>query len=158
MKLKLYIELALLRFIYPVMNLFFKIIFKKELSNMLFKQFIKHYIVGGISAGSSYLIFNTLKMISFSTVAASATNYIVVSVTAFFLQKHFTYKVRHHSIWQPILFVVNILLNFILETTILFVLIDKLKISPFISKLISTITIAPISFIFQKFMVFTNRR
>lgn len=139
---------------YPAANFIFNFFLRKELTKTTYLQIIKHYFVGFIGAVLNYSIFNILKYFVFDTKVSNTITHGFLILTIFILQKYFTYKAKHNSIWQPIFFLIITVLYYIFDTIILLFLIDKLGIIPLISKLVSIIFLAPFSFLFQKFIVF----
>lgn len=140
---------------YGIFNKYiFRRLFKKDLNAETFFQLIKHYFVGFISAVLNYLSFNLFMIAGFGIKVSNIIAYVFIIIVSFVLQKYFTYKVRKNSIWQPILFVINALVYYVLDTILLIVFIDNLLISPWISKIISIIILFPLSFLFQKYIVF----
>jgi len=148
-----------LAWIYTFLNRhIFRKILKRDLSSETFFQLIKHYMVGFIGAVLNYLSFNLILLTGLGIKVSNILAYIIVIIVSFILQKYFTYKVKRNSIWQPILFVVNGAVYYILDTVILIFFIDHLFISPWISKVISIAILFPISFLFQKFIVFKKTK
>lgn len=144
---------------YEILNKqIFNRLFRRNLNKETFTQIIKHYFVGFISAVLNYFGFNLLMIIGFEIKVSNIITYTLVIIVSFILQKYFTYRVKYNSIWQPILFVVNAVVYYVLDTTILILLIDNLLISPWVSKIVSIIILFPLSFIFQKYIVFRRFR
>ncbi|HNR86845.1 MAG TPA: GtrA family protein [Spirochaetota bacterium] len=146
-----------LYFFYPPCNFLFKKIFKRELSKTTFLQIVKHYFVGFVISVFNYVIFVMLKKLGHETALSNTITYGVVVVASFLMQKYFTYNAGHHSIWQPILFLMNAITYYVLDTIILLILIDHFGVIPMISKLVSIGSLSPLSFIFQKFFVFKKK-
>jgi len=140
--------------IYSLLNFLFKKIFKKELSKESFKQFVKHYFVGFIGSSTNYILFNVLKFVGLETVFANTISNIVVVIESFLMQKFFTYKPDSNSLRQPVLFIINSVIYYILDTTIVKILTDILHINPLIGKMVSIVLLSPLSFISQKFIIF----
>ena len=146
-------------YFYEILNKYiFRRIFKRDLNREVFLQLIKHYFVGLIASVLNYLGFNLLMIMGFEIKISNIITYIFIIIISFILQKYFTYKVKNTSIWQPILFVVNSLIYYIIDTAILILFIDNMLMSPWISKLISIIILSPLSFLFQKYIVFRRVR
>ncbi len=129
-------------------------LFKKDLNKKTFLQFIRHYLVGFIGTVLNYLGFNLLMIIGLRIEVSNIITFIILVIISFFLQKYFTYRIKYSSLWQPILFLVNAIVYYVLDTAVLLLLIDNLLISPWISKIVSIIVLSPLSFIFQKYVVF----
>lgn len=143
--------------LHPLFNWPFKLL-GKEVSATTFTQFVKHYFVGFLGSVMNYSLFNIMKYGGLETRTANLITGVILTVTVFMLQKYFTYKPDNHSLRQPILFLVNSFLYFFFDTLILMLLIDRMMIAPYISKLLSIVMLSPMSFIFQKFFVFRNNR
>lgn len=143
--------------IYELINGLSLKILKRPFGLASFKQFIKHYFVGFVGSALNYSLFNVFKFANLGTGLANTLTNIIIIVTVFTLQKYFTYKVKEQSIRQPIFFLLNSLVYYILDTAILLLLVDYLKISPLISKIISMVLLSPLSFIFQKYIVFKKK-
>ncbi len=142
-------------YFYEILNKYiFNRLLKRDLNKETFLQMIRHSFVGFISAALNYLGFNLLMIIGFEIKVSNIITYVFVIIISFILQKYFTYKVKYNSIWQPILFIVNALIYYVLDTTILILFIDNLSISPWVSKLVSILILFPLSFISQKYIVF----
>jgi putative flippase GtrA len=144
---------------YEVLNKFiFNKLFKRNLNKDTFLQMVKHSFVGFISAVLNYLGFNFLMIIGFEIKVSNIITYIFVIIVSFVFQKYFTYKIKYNSILQPILFIANALIYYILDTTILIIFINNLSISAWVSKLISILILFPLSFFSQKYIVFRRFR
>lgn len=143
---------------YSILSWLILKIFKKDFSRRLFNQLVKHYSVGFLGSVLNFTLFNLLRYNFFDTKVSNILTYVVVIIVSFLLQKFFTYKVDHHSVWQPVLFVASSLIYMTLETLLLVLLIDKLHLVPLAAKLITIVTLSPLSFIFQKFIVFKNKK
>lgn len=143
--------------LHPLFNWPFKML-GKDVSAKTFTQFVKHYFVGFLGSIMNYALFNGMKYAGLETRTANIITGVILTVTIFLVQKYFTYKPDNHSLRQPALFMVNSFLYFFFDTLILMLLIDRLMIAPYISKLMSIVMLSPMSFIFQKFFVFRNNR
>lgn len=136
--------------------------FKKDLNVTIYFQFIKHGFIGLCVALINYVIFNVQKYFGISTTLANTFSNIIVVIITYLLQKYFTYRVRYTSIRQIILFIINSIIYYITDTGILYFQIDLCGISPYIGKFISLLILFPLSFLFQKYIVFkpnqTNQR
>ncbi len=142
-------------YFYEILNKYmFNRLFKRDLNKETFLQMVRHSFVGFISAAFNYLGFNLLMIIGFEIKVSNIITYVFVVIVSFILQKYFTYKVKYNSIWQPILFIINALFYYILDTAILILFIDNLFISPWVSKMVSILILFPLSFISQKYIVF----
>ncbi|OHD69341.1 MAG: hypothetical protein A2W19_05375 [Spirochaetes bacterium RBG_16_49_21] len=143
--------------IYPMGNFLSQKLFKRNISPKTFYQLFKHYLVGFNVALLNYVIFVLLKHLNLDTKIANSITYIFIIALSFLLQKFYTYEADHHSIWQPILFLVNALMYYVLDTAMLVVMIDHIAIVPGVAKIFSIGTLAPLSFLSQKYIVFKNR-
>lgn len=143
--------------VHPVLNWFAKKILKRDISINTARQFTKHYFVGFAGSLFNYTMFNILKYSGLPTKTANIITGVILIVTIFIVQKYFTYKPDHYSFWQPLLFITNSVIYLLLDTSILVLLIDKWLIDPKIAKLISMMVLSPMSFLFQKFIVFKNK-
>ena len=142
-------------YFYRILNkyIFYKL-FRRNLNEVIFLQFIKHSFVGFLSAALNYLGFNLLLITGLGIKISNMITYILIIFISFILQKYFTYRAKHNSIWQPILFVINALIYYVLDTALLILFIDYLSISPWVSKIVSILILFPLSFISQKYIVF----
>ncbi|MBU0672168.1 MAG: GtrA family protein [Candidatus Margulisbacteria bacterium] len=134
-----------------------QMVFRRSLSYQTYKQLIKHYFVGGTGSIINYLLFNIFMFNDLGIMISNLFTYSVVIAYSFFMQKYFTYKVYHYTFWQPVLFLLNALAYFLLDTTLLVFMIGELHISPLVAKLISILMLAPLSFLAQKYIVFRGK-
>jgi putative flippase GtrA len=144
--------------LYSIANFFLRLLFKKEMSRSTFGQLVKHYSVQSFASLVNYAGFNILVYMGLDIKLSNAINTAFVIALCFVLQKFFTYRPDNHSIRQPILFLLSSFIYYLAETAILVVLIQHLMISPMISKLISMACLSPLSFLFQKFIIFRNKK
>ena len=83
------------------------------------KTLAKFIAVGIINTGiGSALMFILYNCFSFSYWTASAVNYVVGSIASFFLNKYFTFNVRHWSVSMVIAFAVNIAVSYLLAYSV----------------------------------------
>lgn len=78
------------------------------------KSIFKFIIVGIINTlvGSTIMLFS-YNILNFNYWVSSVCNYSITSVLSFFLNKYFTFGVRHWSVFMIIAFVVNIALAYL---------------------------------------------
>jgi putative flippase GtrA len=131
--------------------------FKRNISDRTFKQLLRHYLVGATCSLINYVLFNILIAIGPGVVISNSITYIFVVLVSFFMQKYYTYQVRHHSFLQPLLFVANSICYFVFDTLLLLLMIRGLQLTPLLAKLLSIALLAPTSFLVQKFIVFKER-
>jgi len=143
---------------YKLINPVFMKVFRRSLSEKTFRQFIKNYFVGGFGVLLNYTMFNTMIYCGLSIKVSNMITYSVLFIVIFILQKNFTYKPGHFSVMQPLLFLVNVIVYGLLDTLMLLYLINKLHITPLISKIVSIACLSPLSFLSQKFIVFRERK
>ena len=146
-----------IKYVYPIGNLICRRLFRRSVGYRAFIQLQKHLCVGLVGAILNYVIFNLLKINLISTIWANTIANVIVVLTTFFLQKYYTYQVSHNSIRQPILYVLNSVVYYLLDTVILVILIDYVNQNSFIAKFISLAVLVPISFTFQKYIVFKEK-
>lgn len=134
------------------------LVFRRGISEMVYFQFIKHLIVGGAGAIINYSLFNALVWIHVNTIIANTVTNAVIIVTTFLGQKYFTYRNRMNTAVQIPLFLLQSGLYYLLDTTIVYILIDILSMSPSVGKLISISILTPLSFIFNRYVVFNSHQ
>lgn len=140
---------------YRLINKLFAYLTRKNMDRNAYDQFVRHYFVGGIGTIMNFTIFNFLVYCAGMEIkAANAVNYSILIITTFLLQKYFTYRAGGFSAAQPLLFLVNALLYFLLDTTIITLLAKKASLAPFLCKFFSIGLLTPLSFISQKYLVF----
>ncbi len=144
--------------IYNIVNTKYKKKFNRDLNQTTFNQFVKHYMVGGVGILINYSLFNILAYSGLDIKISNAITYMVLLVTMFILQKYFTYRMRQGSAYQPIMFVLNTAVYGFLDTLILILFVNVLQVVPMISKVISIVFLAPLSFLSQKHIVFREKK
>lgn len=138
---------------YPVIDF----IFGKRIRKETYLQLAKYGFVGVIGNVTNYIIFIFFKYFVCSTIMSNAISMIITLIETFLLQKYITFKTKKKYFIEFCLFLGLALVRYVIDTSILIVLIDWLCISSFISKAISLIVFIPISFVSQKFIVFKER-
>jgi putative flippase GtrA len=147
----------LLRF-HPFVNKFYMLMFKRAISELVYIQFIKHLIVGGGGAVINYVLFNIMLRMHINILIANTITNIVVVIITFAGQKFFTYQIRDNVTSQIALFLLQSFLYYLLDTTIVYILINLLTMSPMLGKFISILLLTPLSFIFNKLVVFKTKQ
>ncbi len=142
--------------IYAILLLILKIISKGKINEPTLKQFIKHYLVGAFGVFLNYSLFNILVFEGLSVKISNTITHAILIVTIFILQRQFTYRVKHFSIWHPILFLLISLVYYICDTLFLILLVDLVSIHPTVSKIITIVILTPLSFLGQKYIVFRD--
>jgi|SRR3990172_4649088 len=147
----------ILFFFYPLFSRCSTLIFRRAPGELTYIQFMKHAIVGGGGAVINYVLFNVLVWMRINIIIANTITNIVIIATTFIGQKYFTYQIRSNATTQFALFIIQSILYYLLDTTIVYFFINILTISPLISKLISIVTLMPLSFLFNKYVIFKTR-
>lgn len=147
--MKRYIE-----FSHSLFNKINKLIFNKEVSIHSYNQFLRYLIIAGGGALLNYSLFNILKYFNFGTIIANTMVNIIVIITTFIGQKYYTYRVKENTGSQALLFIIQSIVYYLVDTSILVYLIDYLKISAIFSKLVSLSILSFLSFLFQKYVIF----
>jgi len=144
--------------LHSLTNFFLRRLVNREISRTTFDQLIKHYSVQFFASVVNYAGFNILIYLGLEVKAANTINSVFIVILCFVLQKFYTYRPDNHSVRQPVLFIVSAFIYYLGETALLVILIQHFLISPPISKLISLACLSPLSFLFQKFIIFKNKR
>ncbi|MBI5140162.1 MAG: GtrA family protein [Candidatus Vogelbacteria bacterium] len=118
---------------------------------------MRHYSVGGLGFVLNYTLFNVLLFMGLKVAVANAINCTGLFFVFFLLQKHFTYKVKADFTHHLFLFIINALFFYFVETSLLILLINKLGVISLVSKGISLLTISPLNFLSQKYIVFRKK-
>ena len=145
------------KYFYPYFNSIIRMLFGKDLSKKTFGQIVKHYAAGFFGSILNYAIFVILKNSGLGTKLSNTITYFVIIVVMFVTQKFFIYKPDNHSLKQPFLFIMSGFIMYVMETFMLLTMIDGMAFPAKWCKLFSIITLSPLSFIMQKYIVFKNR-
>ena len=142
---------------FKLFNKIYYFLLKRKISSNTFRQFLKHYLVGGLGVILNYVLFSILLMFHYSIFITNLVVYTILVIFGFFMQKNFTYKDRRISILQPVLYIILAVCYSSLDTLIINILRERFLIQPFIGKLMSIVLLTPISFISQKFVIFRGQ-
>ena len=79
------------------------------------RKFLKFIIVGIINTiVGSAIMFSLYNAANFSYWFSSASNYVLTSILSFFLNKYFTFEVKHWSVFMVIAFIMTIALSYLI--------------------------------------------
>ena len=139
---------------YNFFNNLYRLIKKNDFNKDIYTQFVKHIAVGGFGILLNYTLFNVFIKFNFGILLSNTLTNIFVFLIIFLLQKYFTYRIYSEIIKHLLFFLINALGYYILDTGLLFLLIQFVGLNPMLGKLLSLIIITPISFLSQKYLVF----
>jgi len=131
----------------------------KKLFNLVFKneQLIKYGIIGCCCAALDFGIFWVLT--HKTTMPYQFANVISMHCgifASFFLNRHFTFKIKDKILLRFISFYAIGLTGVAISTGLLFVLIEKMEIYELISKASTVLVVALIQFLLNKFISFRH--
>lgn len=129
-----------------------------HLGNKTHTQIIVFILVGSWVAVFNYFSFYlNYTVIGFSYVYASVISFILTVCMSYFVQKNITFRnvgvQNKKTVRQIVLFYANALLGLFLNTCILFVGVDYLQLSPYVSQGISIIVLASYNFFIYRLIL-----
>ena len=121
-------------------------------------QLTKFFFVGLTTCFIYSLLFHLFYgIVQIDYRLAASIAYIVTVFAHFHLHRTFTFKGSEqtvgHNIWK---YIFMLILNYINMLTIMWLLVDMLKISPYLSLIASTGVTASVSFLMMKYFVFKS--
>jgi putative flippase GtrA len=123
-------------------------------------QFLKFGIVGLSNTAIFYAIYSLLVYINLHYLLASSIAFVVGVLNSFYWNSRYVFKnpERKRNILKSLLriFLAAFFTGFILQNTLLYVLISLVGISKYVAPLFCLIVTVPLNFILNKFWVFRN--
>lgn len=121
-------------------------------------QIVRHLLVGGSGVIVNYVLFIILRQYyEFSTLISSIIVHIVLVCYIFPLQKYFTFSNPLNTSSQIFRFLANDVLYSSGDFLLAYLFIDLIGLSPFFGKAFALALLTPMSFIIQRFWVFSHK-
>jgi putative flippase GtrA len=124
-----------------------------------YKQIIQYGIIGCICAGLDFLIY--LFLTNIFEIPYLFANIISIHAgifTSFFLNRHFTFKVKNKTIFRFFSFYLVGLIGLSISSGLLILFIEKMFIDELVSKAGTIIIVAVIQFFLNKYISFKHEK
>jgi len=123
------------------------------------KQLITYGIIGCSCVGLDFLVYSFLiKTIKMPYLYANVISVHCGIFASFFLNRHFTFKVKNKVLLRFIFFYIVGFIGFVISSGLLFFLVEKIELNELVSKAFSVIVVALIQFILNKYISFRNEK
>ena len=124
------------------------------LSDDLFR-FIKFALVGVLNTLMNWIIFFILNASGFYYLVANIISYSISTLNSYLLNSRWVFKYQGDNKKETTLkFIVLNIFGLVLNTIILFVLVDKLKLNKMVRLIVTTAIVMIINYMINKFWVF----
>jgi putative flippase GtrA len=132
---------------------------KGVICNLLhrYRQLITYGIIGCCCAGLDFLTYVLLMQAGCSAYVANVISVHVGIIASFFLNRHFTFRVKNKTAVRFLSFYLVGLTGLAISTGMLFLMIERLMISPTVSKIATIVVVALIQFILNKYISFKQK-
>jgi len=131
----------------------------KKLYNLILsnKQLIKYGIIGCFCAGLDFSIYWLLvKIINMPYLYANVISVHSGIFASFFLNRHFTFKVKNKTFFRFLSFYVIGITGLLISSGLLILLVEKTGLNEFVSKAFTVVVVALIQFVFNKYISFRH--
>ena len=120
-------------------------------------QLIKYGIIGCLCVGFDFSIYWLL-------VEIGAVYYLLANIisihcgifTSFFLNRHFTFKVKNKTLIRFFSFYIVGVTGLAISSGLLFVLVEKIELNELVSKAFTVVVVAVIQFLLNKYISFRD--
>ena len=133
----------------------------KKIYNLLIsnKQLIKYGIIGCFCVGLDFLVYSFLiKIINMPYLYANVISVHCGIFTSFFLNRHFTFKVKNRTLLRFVSFYAVGLIGLAISSGMLILLVEKIELNELVSKAFTVIVVALIQFMLNKYISFRNEK
>ena len=121
------------------------------------KQLIKYAIIGCFCAGLDFLIYSFLvQIINMPYLHANVISIHCGIFTSFFLNRHFTFKIKNKILLRFFSFYVVGLIGLAISSGLLILLVENIGLNKLVSKAFSVIVVALIQFMLNKYISFRD--
>lgn len=127
---------------------------KKIISTLIADQRIRFLLTGGINTAVGYGTFAFLIFIGVHYLVANVISTSVGVACSYILNKYFTFQKKEKSMSEVFRFVSVYAASFVLGNVLLFVLVDKMSLSPYWAGILNLIFTTLISWFGHKYYSF----
>ncbi|MDR0560804.1 MAG: GtrA family protein [Prevotellaceae bacterium] len=132
------------------------LIFKFAAKN---KQLFKYGIIGCFCAGLDFAVYSlSVNIFDVPYLTANIVSVHCGIFTSFFLNRHFTFKVKNRTAIRFFSFYIIGLMGLAISSGMLFVLVEKMQTNEIVSKIITVFAVALIQFLSNKYISFRYRK
>ena len=123
------------------------------------EQLIKYCIIGCCCVGLDFLIYSFLiQIIKIPYLYANVISVHCGIFSSFFLNRHFTFKLKNRLPLRFISFYVVGLTGLAISSGLLLLLVEKIGLNELVSKAFTVIVVALIQFMLNKYISFRNEK
>ena len=121
------------------------------------QKIIKYGIIGCICVGIDFLVYWLLvQIVKMPYLYANVISVHCGIFTSFFLNRHFTFKVKNKTLLRFISFYIIGLIGLAISSGMLIFLVEMLKLNELISKALTVFVVALIQFLLNKYISFRD--
>jgi len=134
---------------------------KKYLYNLFLsnKQLIKYGIIGCVCVLIDFLVYSFLTQImKMPYLYANVISVHCGIFASFFLNRHFTFKVKNKTMLRFVSFYVIGLIGLAISSGLLILLVEKMGLNELVSKAFTVIAVALIQFVLNKYISFRHEK
>ena len=123
------------------------------------KQLIKYGIIGCCCVGLDFLIYSFLvQVIKMPYLYANVISVHCGIFASFFLNRHFTFKVKNKTLFRFFSFYVIGFTGLAISSGLLILLVEKIGFNELVSKAFTVVVVALIQFMLNKYISFRNEK
>lgn len=126
----------------------------KLLQKLIADQRIRFLIAGGINTVVGYGAFALLVFAGVYYLAANVISTIIGVACSYVLNKYFTFQKKKKSLTEAMRFVTVYLASFVLGNVLLYLLVDKMSVSPYWAGILNLVFTTLISWFGHKYYSF----
>ena len=132
---------------------------KEKLLNLLRnnQQLVKYGIIGCLCVGIDFFTYwLLLQIIKVPYLYANIISVHCGIFTSFFLNRHFTFKVKNKTLLRFISFYIIGIIGLAISSGLLILFVEKIELNELVSKAITVIIVALIQFLLNKYISFRD--
>ena len=130
---------------------------KLIIENKWIDQFLKFGIVGILNNLIYITIYYIINFIGINYIIANTIAFFVSVLNAYFCNKKFVFKDSNKNFKQLFKTYVAYGITFIISTSLLFLMVEKLAINTYLAPLINLTITIPLNFLLNKFWTFKQK-
>jgi len=121
---------------------------------ILKSQFIRYFLVGCLNTGITLTIIGLLMVLNANYLLANIIGYTLGTINSFIWNKQFTFKSKKNWSKEFFKFITLIFVTYITQLTIVYISVEKLFISEFISQIIGMVFYTALFYLLCKWIIF----
>ncbi len=118
------------------------------------KKIIKYAFFGGFGVVTDLCMYSVIITLGMNYQLANATGYLAGTLVSFFLNRHFTFKVKDKIIFRMIKFFLVAFTGYLSSAGLLYILIEKMLIGEITAKILTLFFVLILQFTLNKKVTF----